>query len=315
MGFFTCTQILMHANVYGDCTNTARESALEVYSGRKSLVAPPGNWICVISVPDPTLNQLRYMPKINREFPKQNSWCSIFILITSTCCTKHVLGRIVPLLEIFLSRKPFLLAASFLHLHLSLNRRDRFGTTDDFTTSFLHFFLFSTALWDFANSGPVISLKLSSHLFFSCLPCLLSPFTVPSKMVLARLGERETRSYHFSLRLITMVRFSCGPIACWIPAQDFIIGNMVFVWDAWYLLVPPYFHGSYSSLRLCCEGSKRIFLYAPFNRHKTPTPHPSPPYKNSSVWFAVALFNLEKTTQWRKQQQNNQKQRKKHTRK
>ena len=46
--------------------------------------------------------------------------------------------------------------------------------------SFLHFSLFSTALWDLMNPRPVHSLMLSSHLFF-CLPHLLpppSPFTV-----------------------------------------------------------------------------------------------------------------------------------------
>ena len=41
------------------------------------------------------------------------------------------------------------------------------------------------------NSRPVHSLMLSSHLFL-CLPCLLPPFTVPRKMVLARPDERET---------------------------------------------------------------------------------------------------------------------------
>ena len=45
-------------------------------------------------------------------------------------------------------------------------------------TSFLHVSLFSTALWDLANSRPVHSLTLSSHLFL-CLPCPLPPFTVP----------------------------------------------------------------------------------------------------------------------------------------
>ena len=54
-----------------------------------------------------------------------------------------------------------------------------------FATSFLHFSLFSTALWDLPDSRPVHSLMLSSHLFL-CLPCLLPPFTVPCKMVLAR---------------------------------------------------------------------------------------------------------------------------------
>ena len=55
-------------------------------------------------------------------------------------------------------------------LHLSLNRRGRWGTTDVFTTSFLHSSLFSTTLWDLENSGPVHSLMLSSHLLL-CLPC------------------------------------------------------------------------------------------------------------------------------------------------
>ena len=77
------------------------------------------------------------------------------------------------------------------HHHQSLNREGRWGTTDDFATSFLHFSLFSTALWDSLNSRPVHTLMLSSHLFLS-LPCLLPPFTVPCKMVLARPDERES---------------------------------------------------------------------------------------------------------------------------
>ena len=77
------------------------------------------------------------------------------------------------------------------HHHQSLKREGRWGTTDDFATSFLHFSLFSTALWDLPNSRPVHSLVLSFHLFL-CLSCLLPPFTVPCKMVLARPDERET---------------------------------------------------------------------------------------------------------------------------
>ena len=77
------------------------------------------------------------------------------------------------------------------HHHLFRNREGRWGTTDDFTTSFLHFSLFSTALFDLANSRPVPSLMLFSHIFL-CLPCLLPPFTVPCKMVLDRPDERET---------------------------------------------------------------------------------------------------------------------------
>ena len=66
-----------------------------------------------------------------------------------------------------------------------------------------------------------------------CLPCLLPPFTVPCKMVLARPDERETWPYHCILRLFTMVtRSSCGPIACWISARtsSLVTCYMVFGW-------------------------------------------------------------------------------------
>ena len=85
---------------------------------------------------------------------------------------------------------------------------------NDFATSFLHFSLFSIALWDLANSRPVHSLMLSPYLFL-CLPCLLSPFTVPCKMVLARPDEGKTCPCHCSLHLFTTVKkSSCDTIAC-----------------------------------------------------------------------------------------------------
>ena len=109
------------------------------------------------------------------------------------------------------------------HHHLSLNREGRWGTTDNLTTNFFHFSLFCTALCDLANPRPVHSLMLSSHLFL-CLPCLLPPFTVPCKMVLAKPDERETCSYHFGLHFFTMVRKSSyGPVACWIMAQTSLL--------------------------------------------------------------------------------------------
>ena len=106
--------------------------------------------------------------------------------------------------------------------HLSFNRKCRWGTADNFATSFLHLSLFSTALWDVPNSRPVHSLMLSSHLFL-CLPRLLPPFSVPCKMVLARPDEQETWPYHCSLRLFTIVRSSCGPIVCWILARTSLL--------------------------------------------------------------------------------------------
>ena len=105
---------------------------------------------------------------------------------------------------------PHLVLTKVLHLHLSLNRGGRWVTTGDFTTSFLHFSLFCTALWDLANCGLVHSLMLSSHLSL-CLPCLLPPPNVLCKVALA--------TYDFSLRLIMIVRSSCGPIVCWILAR------------------------------------------------------------------------------------------------
>ena len=109
------------------------------------------------------------------------------------------------------------------HHHQSLNREDHWGTTDDFATSFLHFSLFSIALWDLPNSRPVHSLMLFSHLFL-CLPCLLPPLTVPCWMVLARPEDRKTWPYHCSLCLFTMVRrSSCGLIACWILARTSLL--------------------------------------------------------------------------------------------
>ena len=130
------------------------------------------------------------------------------------------------------------------HHHQSLNREGCWGTTDDFATSFLHFSLFSTAPWDLPNSRPVHSLMLSSHLFL-CPPSHLPPFTVPCEMVLARPVERETWPYHWSLRPFTIL-LDLG--------TDFLVGNMVFVWDVQFLAVAPHFHGLYSSLELCCES-------------------------------------------------------------
>ena len=62
------------------------------------------------------------------------------------------------------------------HHHQSLNREGRWGTTDDFATSFLHFSLFSTALWDLPNSRPVHSLcclPTSSSVCLVCFPLSL----------------------------------------------------------------------------------------------------------------------------------------------
>ena len=66
----------------------------------------------------------------------------------------------------------------------------------------LHLFLFSTSLWELANSSPVHSLMLSSHLFFS-LPHSSHSHMVCCKMVFTRPDTCETWAYHFSLRFLT----------------------------------------------------------------------------------------------------------------
>ena len=104
------------------------------------------------------------------------------------------------------------------HHHQSPNREGCFGTIDYFTTWFLQCSLISTALWDLPNPRPVHALRLSSHLFL-CLPCRLSPFTVPYKMVMARPNEQEKCPYRRILCFFTMARSSCGPIAYWILAR------------------------------------------------------------------------------------------------
>ena len=105
----------------------------------------------------------------------------------NTCCFTLGLTSLL-----YVTGEYFMKALYVHHDHhcLSLNREGCWGTTDDFATSFLHFSLFSTALWDLPNSEPVHSLVLCSHLFL-CLPCLLPPFTVPCKMVLPDLMNRR----------------------------------------------------------------------------------------------------------------------------
>ena len=64
------------------------------------------------------------------------------------------------------------------HHHQSHNREGLWGTTDDFATSFLHFSLFSTALWDLPHSRlsiPWCCLPTSSFVrlvFFPLSLCL-----------------------------------------------------------------------------------------------------------------------------------------------
>ena len=92
----------------------------------------------------------------------------------------------------------------------------RWGTIDEFATIPFHLDLFSAALVELAKSIPVYSLILSSHLFF-CLPLFLFPFTVPCRIVFAKLEDLETWPNHLSFRFLTRVRSSSYySMAAWI---------------------------------------------------------------------------------------------------
>ena len=128
------------------------------------------------------------IPTKSKEKIHVNNSCKVLLvnLLCSFCVTIYWYGYSI-LIHSVVSVSS---GAKLSSAQLSLNCDGHWGTKDDFTTSFLHFSLFSTALWDLENSRSVHSLMLSSHFF--CPPCLCPPFTVPRKMVLARPDEWET---------------------------------------------------------------------------------------------------------------------------
>ena len=76
------------------------------------------------------------------------------------------------------NRTGYLLILSYLSRSLA----DHWGTTVDFTTSFLHSSRFSAFRSMMFHWRPVHSLMLSSHRFL-CLPLRLPPWTVPCRRV------------------------------------------------------------------------------------------------------------------------------------
>ena len=99
------------------------------------------------------------------------------------------------------------------HHHLCLNRGGRWGTTDNFATSFLYFF--RSPLHPGTCRTPGLSIP------WCCLPTSSSVCRVffPFSLCLARPDKLETWPYHCSLRLFMVVRRSSrGPVACWILA-------------------------------------------------------------------------------------------------
>ena len=77
--------------------------------------------------------------------------------------------------------------------HLSINLEGRWGATDDFTTSFLHFFPVLHCPLGLGELQACPSLMLSSHLFL-CLPCPLPLSLCLARWVWPEPDERETCS-------------------------------------------------------------------------------------------------------------------------
>ena len=105
------------------------------------------------------------------------------------------------------------------HHHQFLNCEGRWGTTDDFATSFLHFSMFSTALWDLPNSRPVHSWCCLSTSSSVCLVFL------PLSLCLARWfwSDLMNGKHDHTTAVCVSSQWSGGlrvvRIACWILAR------------------------------------------------------------------------------------------------
>ena len=81
----------------------------------------------------------------------------LHIHVTVTTAVINHCGKYLKIHHIELNHKTThrICLSHLISSHLSLNRKGRWGTTGDVATSFLHFSLFFTALWDLAHCRPV----------------------------------------------------------------------------------------------------------------------------------------------------------------
>ena len=95
--------------------------------------------------------------------------------------------------------------------YLSRSLVDRWGTTVDFTTSFLHSSRFSAFRSMIFHPRPVRSLMLSSHRFL-CLPLRLPPCSLWDSLGQST-DDGVTCPYHITLRLFSAGRGLYSPMA------------------------------------------------------------------------------------------------------
>ena len=150
------------------------------------------------------------------------------------CLTMHLpkdLMVVVIVVDIFLFVLIFNLFVQILNLcrvnlpsftfAYPLNRRGHWGTTDGFTTSFLHFFsVFHCPLGLGELQAYPFPDVIFAHIFLSAL--FSSPFHCALQDGFGQTWWKGGMSIPFQfvwVCLCTMVRSSCGPTACWISAQ------------------------------------------------------------------------------------------------
>ena len=144
----------------------------------------------------------------------------------------------------------YIIAQTSSPLHLSHSRADRWGTTVNFTTNFLHSSRISAFRSMLFPSRPVHSLMLPSHRF-PCLPHRLPPFTVPGP--LASPDDLVTCPYHVSLHLVTEVwRSSYGPMA--FPILAFTASLVLR--DTEEFTETSHLECLYPSFNVCCYGPR-----------------------------------------------------------
>ena len=117
------------------------------------------------------------------------------------------------------------------HLNLSLNRRSHLGTTDDFTTSFIHFPLFSLPFRTWQTPGLSIP--------WCCLPTSFSVCLVffPFSLCLARWFWQDLMIGRpvSTTSVCVSLRWSWGFVwsDCLLDlGTDLLVSNLVFVWNA-----------------------------------------------------------------------------------
>ena len=141
-----------------------------------------------------------------------------------------------------------------------LNREGCRGTTDDFTTSFFHFFVLHCPL----GLSELQACPFLDAVFppFPLSASSSSPFHCALQDGLAGCDEQESCPYHFSLHLFTMVsRCSCGPIACWILAQT----SCLVIWSLYEMHSSQGWH---FPLKVNCSGGLWVYKIRLTNHQK-----------------------------------------------